>query len=133
MVGKSELGPSRRRFFFRVGLKYNNENKSLHKAGTTDCWEHLVNASLSTELICSVLFVSMLTCCAKAAPPAAPRAVAIMPSAATPVPPVVPSWTQIDFIVETDANPDIRGRASPVIIKTYELRSATAFNAADYF
>ena len=34
---------------------------------------------------------------------------------------------------DSGANPDVRGRPSPVVVRIYELKAATAFNAADYF
>ena len=34
---------------------------------------------------------------------------------------------------DTGANPDVRGRPSPVVVRIYELKSVTAFNTADFF
>ena len=37
--------------------------------------------------------------------------------------------------IKTDpkANPDVRGRPSPVVVRIYELKSIGAFNSADFF
>src|SRR5262249_18119678 len=35
--------------------------------------------------------------------------------------------------VDQATNPDVKGRASPVVVRIYELRSPTAFGAADFF
>ena len=34
---------------------------------------------------------------------------------------------------EASVNPDVRGRPSPVVVRIYELKAVTAFNAADFF
>lgn len=44
-----------------------------------------------------------------------------------------PSVAEMSFIVGEDVNPDVRGRPSPVIVRTYELKSTTAFNRSDFF
>src|SRR5262245_2260838 len=35
--------------------------------------------------------------------------------------------------VDQATNPDVKGRASPIVVRVYELRSPTAFGAADFF
>lgn len=46
-----------------------------------------------------------------------------------------PKPTVIQTAVEVDAgvNPDVRGRASPVILRVLELKSLAAFEGADFF
>ena len=39
----------------------------------------------------------------------------------------------MSFFVGSDVNPDMSGRPSPVIVRTYELKSLVAFNGADFF
>jgi type VI secretion system protein VasD len=35
--------------------------------------------------------------------------------------------------VDPNANPDLRGRPSPVVVRIYELKALAAFNGADFF
>lgn len=49
--------------------------------------------------------------------------------ASTPKPTIV----KVSLHAQTNVNPDAHGRASPVIVKFYELKSVAAFNAADFF
>jgi type VI secretion system protein VasD len=57
------------------------------------------------------LIVSLLNACGSAAPP----------------------LLQGTIKVDQAANPDLNGRASPVVVRVYELRSPGAFSAADFF
>lgn len=63
----------------------------------------------------------VITGCAK--PPAPPPV----------VPPPKPTVLDISLQVSPLANPDARGRASPVVVRVYELKNLTAFQAADFF
>ena len=49
--------------------------------------------------------------------------------ASTPKPTIV----KVSLHTEQSVNPDAQGRASPVVVKFYELKSVAAFNAADFF
>ena len=49
--------------------------------------------------------------------------------ASTPKPTIV----KITLQAQPSVNPDSNGRASPVVLRFYELKSITAFNAADFF
>lgn len=49
--------------------------------------------------------------------------------ASTPKPTIV----KVSLHAQPNVNPDARGRASPVVLKFYELKSVTAFDAADFF
>lgn len=49
--------------------------------------------------------------------------------AGTPEPVVV----RLDLHAKAAVNPDAQGRASPVVVKVYELKSTAAFDAADFF
>jgi type VI secretion system protein VasD len=35
--------------------------------------------------------------------------------------------------VDQNANPDVNGRPSPIVVRVYELRALAAFNGADFF
>lgn len=52
--------------------------------------------------------------------------------AGAPKPPP-PTVIQLSLAVGSDANPDSRGRASPVIVRLFELKSRAAFDSADFF
>ena len=47
----------------------------------------------------------------------------------TPKPPLL----KILVTVSADANPDARGRASPIVTRVFELKSLAGFNSADFF
>ena len=53
----------------------------------------------------------------------------LMGCSSTPKPTVV----KISLHAQPSVNPDSNGRASPVVVKFYELKSAAAFDAADFF
>lgn len=40
---------------------------------------------------------------------------------------------RLQLIASADVNPDDRARASPIMVRVYELRSGTAFRSADFF
>src|SRR5262245_20701276 len=44
-----------------------------------------------------------------------------------------PPLLQGTIKVDQAANPDLKGRASPVVLRVYELRSPAAFSEADFF
>jgi type VI secretion system protein VasD len=44
-----------------------------------------------------------------------------------------PPLLQGTIKVDQGANPDLNGRASPVVVRVYELRSPAAFSGADFF
>lgn len=44
-----------------------------------------------------------------------------------------PTTIKMSLYAQPDVNPDSRGRASPLVIKFYELKSLVAFDAADFF
>jgi len=47
--------------------------------------------------------------------------------------PVPPTIVKATTIASVDANPDGSGRASPVAVRIYSLRSLAAFEAADFY
>ena len=47
--------------------------------------------------------------------------------------PAKPPLIRIGVAVGKDVNPDIRGRARPVVVRVYELKSIAAFSTADFF
>lgn len=48
-----------------------------------------------------------------------------------PVPPPPP--TKAAIVVARDVNPDSAGRASPIVVRLYQLKEEGAFNSASYF
>ncbi|OLQ69949.1 type VI secretion system-associated lipoprotein [Photobacterium proteolyticum] len=46
---------------------------------------------------------------------------------------VVPAYTTLEFEVSHDVNPDLNGRASPVVVKVFEISSKTIFETQDFF
>src|ERR1700733_12406470 len=44
-----------------------------------------------------------------------------------------PAPTHAELIVSADVNPDASGRASPVVVRVYQLRNNGEFNSADFF
>ena len=52
---------------------------------------------------------------------------------AKPAPPPAPTVVEVTLAASADVNPDARGRPSPIMVKFYELKSLTAFQAADFF
>ena len=76
----------------------------------------------------------------KTPPPAAPAPPAPPPLSMPQIvmPPMqreAPLPVQVAHSIEAgaDANPDASGRASPVVVRVYEMKSAVAFEAADFF
>ena len=47
--------------------------------------------------------------------------------------PIEPTSLVITVQASADVNPDIRGRASPLSVRLFELRSGAAFQTADFF
>ncbi|MDH2432934.1 type VI secretion system lipoprotein TssJ [Pokkaliibacter sp. MBI-7] len=46
---------------------------------------------------------------------------------------VVPPSTDLDFKVSKQVNPDPSGRASPLVVRIYELSSRSVFDSQDFF
>lgn len=44
-----------------------------------------------------------------------------------------PSTIEANLTASEDMNPDYEGQASPLVVRMYELKSATAFNNASFF
>ena len=65
----------------------------------------------------------------------APPGTQVYPGAPAPAAaaPPKPAMAEMSFVVGSNVNPDRTGRPSPVIVRTYELKSATVFNASDFF
>jgi type VI secretion system protein VasD len=52
----------------------------------------------------------------------------------TPPPkPLPPTIVQIALSADPGVNPDSRGRASPIVVRVFELKTLAAFNDADFF
>src|ERR1700730_16233727 len=47
--------------------------------------------------------------------------------------PPKPAPTHAELIVSADVNPDASGRASPVVVRVYQLRNDGEFNSAAFF
>ena len=43
------------------------------------------------------------------------------------------TWVQLDIISDQNINPDDSGRASPVVVRIYELKDAAKFQSKDFF
>ncbi len=71
------------------------------------------------KIFCMVWIVGLLAACGggKAAPP-------------EPAP--APTHVILDIEASEDINPDAEGRPSPVVLRIYELKSATVFNGTDF-
>lgn len=65
-----------------------------------------------------LLLAALLTGCAKPPPP-------------PPKPVVTP--VALTLVAAADVNPDARGRASPLTVRVYALKTTGAFDAADFF
>ena len=50
-----------------------------------------------------------------------------------PPPPPPPTVLKATITADAGVNPDGRGRASPVVLRVYELKTAATFNRADFF
>jgi type VI secretion system protein VasD len=48
-------------------------------------------------------------------------------------PPPPPPPTKAAIVVSADVNPDSAGRASPIVVRLYQLKEEGAFNGASYF
>jgi len=47
--------------------------------------------------------------------------------------PPKPARTRLTVAATSDTNPDANGRPSPVVVRVYQLKADTAFNAAEFF
>jgi type VI secretion system protein VasD len=64
----------------------------------------------------------------------ASAAVALAACAAkVPPPPPPPAMINATIATTSNTNADPRGRASPIVVRVYELKSVAAFNSADFF
>jgi type VI secretion system protein VasD len=48
-------------------------------------------------------------------------------------PPPITTPVAMTLVADADANPDARGRASPLTVRVYALKTASAFESADFF
>ena len=60
-------------------------------------------------------------------------AFAALAGCAGPPKPLPPTIVQIALSADSGVNPDARGRASPVVVRVFELKTLATFNAADFF
>ncbi len=58
---------------------------------------------------------------------------AALAGCASPPKPPPPTVVQATIEVAPNVNPDSRGRASPVVVKVFELKTLATFNSADFF
>lgn len=63
---------------------------------------------------------------------AAAGLVAMLAACASPPPPPKPTVVAATLQATASANPDSRKRASPLVVRIYELKSSAAFDAADF-
>ena len=73
------------------------------------------------------LAASLLGCAMFAPPPPPPP-----PPPEPPPPPPPPPKLAISIVAAAQLNPDSRARSSPVVVRIYELKSATQFASADF-
>lgn len=90
-------------------------------------------------LLCFALSSSLVLtgCFGRAAPAAAPGQPAppiinVLPPPLPPPPPPIKSVTVV-LHAAPDINPGMNERPAPVLVRVYELKASTAFDAADYF
>jgi len=43
------------------------------------------------------------------------------------------TWVQLDIVSDENINPDDSGRASPVVVRIYELKDVASFQSKDFF
>ena len=60
-------------------------------------------------------------------------ALPVLLACVTPPPPPPPTRVQLMVEASPDANPDAAGRPSPVVVRVYELSSASNFDIGDFF
>ncbi|MGB0129437.1 MAG: type VI secretion system lipoprotein TssJ [Rhodocyclaceae bacterium] len=60
-------------------------------------------------------------------------AAAVAGCASPPPKPPPPTIVQASVEVAPNVNPDSRGRASPIVVKVFELKTLATFNSADFF
>jgi type VI secretion system protein VasD len=58
---------------------------------------------------------------------------ALLAGCAKPPPPPVTTPVAMTLVAGADANPDARGRASPLTVRVYALKTGSAFESADFF
>jgi type VI secretion system protein VasD len=81
-------------------------------------------------LACLALVVGAISC--GKAPPVVPPALPPITIAA-PAPPETKVKASMSLVAGADVNPDTSGRASPVVVRIYQLRTDALFRSADYF
>ncbi len=59
--------------------------------------------------------------------------VGFLAACSSPPPPPPPTVVELTFSAAEDVNPDPSGRASPIIVRYYQLGATGAFEKADYF
>ena len=59
--------------------------------------------------------------------------VALLAGCASPPPKPVLMAVQLTLVAGADVNPDVRGRASPITVRVYALKTTQAFESADFF
>lgn len=83
----------------------------------------------ATTVIFFIVILAMFGCSSDPEKPAPEKPVA----AAEPPPKASPTTVKVHMIVSGDANPDIDGRPSPIVIRIYELKSLGKFEEADFY
>ncbi len=57
----------------------------------------------------------------------------LLAACSSPPPPPPPTVVELTFTTSPDVNPDPSGRASPVVLRYYQLAGTSAFEKGDYF
>jgi type VI secretion system protein VasD len=81
--------------------------------------------------LCTTMVLGLVAWCAGCSL-MAPKPPPPPPPPPPPKPPPPPPKLSISIVAAPMVNPDVRGRASPVVVRLYELKSVAPFNAADF-
>jgi len=76
--------------------------------------------------VCASLVAAASSACAKPQPPA-------LPPITIAAPPETKTKSAMTLAASADANPDANGRASPVVVRVYQLKTDAAFKGAEFF
>ena len=82
----------------------------------------------SRVFIAALTIAAALAGCGKKPPPAAPAPIITIAA-----PPDARVKGTMTLTASADTNPDASGRASPVVVRVFQLRGDSAFSGADYF
>ncbi len=82
-----------------------------------------------TTVFLFIVILILSGCSSEPEKPAPEKPVAV----AEPPPKAPPTTVQLHMVVSEQANPDLNGRPSPIVIRIYELKSLGKFEEADFY